>query len=350
MEQKAERKQEVEALSTKCAEDQKIIEARRQQVEHELSHVQPEVDAAKAAVGDLKPANLNEIKAFRMPPDAVSDVLQGVLRLMGQEDTSWSAMKRFLGQPGVIPSILNFDAGQVTNKMRVQVNKLIDGKPMSFEASAIANISRATAPLAAWVKANVRYSEVLLKIEPLTHELNGLVDKLQKFQVRVEECKQQLQELEVATEKLNQDFAQKTQAAGLLEASLKGAEATLQAAQDLLGQLSGENERWRAQVETLQTELALVPLKSLLSSAYTTYLGGENESSREANLTQWCSALRVEDFNIRTFLATEAQLLTFKKEGLPADRLSMENAIIILNAVRTPLIIDPATSATAWLR
>jgi dynein heavy chain 2 len=148
----------------------------------------------------LKPANLNEIKAFRMPPDAVSDVLQGVLRLMGQEDTSWSAMKRFLGQAGVIPSILNFDAGQVTNKMRNQVNKLIEAKPMSFEAASIANISRATAPLAAWVKANVRYSEVLLKIEPLTAELNGLVDKLQKFQVRVEECKQQLQELEFATE------------------------------------------------------------------------------------------------------------------------------------------------------
>jgi dynein heavy chain 2 len=89
--------------------------------------------------------------------------------------------------------------------------------------------------------------------------------------------------------------------------------------------------------------MALVPIKSLLSSAYITYLGGENESSREVHLSSWCGSLRVEDFNIRTFLATEAQLLTFKKEGLPADRLSMENAILILNAVRTPLIIDPAT-------
>jgi dynein heavy chain 2 len=66
---------------------------------------------------------------------------------------------------------------------------------------------------------------------------------------------------------------------------LAAAEATLQAAQDLLGQLSGEEERWRAQVETLRTELALVPLKSLLSSAYVTYLGGENESSREVHLS-----------------------------------------------------------------
>ena len=49
-------------------------------------------------------------------------------------------------------------------------------------------------------------------------------------------------------------------------------------------------------------------------------------------------------------MATEAQLLTYKKEGLPADALSMENAIIILNSVRTPLIIDPATQATEWLK
>lgn len=52
-----------------------MIEERKKQVESELAGVQPEVDAAKAAVGQLSTSNLNEIKAFRMPPDAVSDVL-----------------------------------------------------------------------------------------------------------------------------------------------------------------------------------------------------------------------------------------------------------------------------------
>jgi len=33
------------------------------------------VDQAKAAVGELKPSNLNEIKEFRIPPQPVSDVL-----------------------------------------------------------------------------------------------------------------------------------------------------------------------------------------------------------------------------------------------------------------------------------
>lgn len=53
MEQKAERKNEVEQLQTKCAEDQHIIEARRGDVEEELAEVQPQVDAARAAVGQL---------------------------------------------------------------------------------------------------------------------------------------------------------------------------------------------------------------------------------------------------------------------------------------------------------
>jgi len=49
---------------------------------------------------------------------------------------------------------------------------------MSFDAENVMRVSRACAPLAAWVKANVKYSEVLLKIEPLTLELNGLLSKL----------------------------------------------------------------------------------------------------------------------------------------------------------------------------
>lgn len=59
----------------------------------------------------------------------------------------------------------------------------------------------------------------------------------------------------------------------ILEASLRKAEETLNAAQNLLGQLSGENQRWRMQVDELQRALSMVPAKSLLSSAFIVYLG-----------------------------------------------------------------------------
>jgi dynein heavy chain 2 len=116
---------------------------------------------------------------------------------------------------------------------------------MSFEQSVINNVSRACAPLAAWVKANVKYSEALLKIEPLTNELNGLMQKLEKSQYRMAECQRNLEELDGSVASLNDNFALKTQEAESLKFGLKKAEETLHAAQSLLGQLSGENERWR---------------------------------------------------------------------------------------------------------
>ena len=79
MEKKAERKQEVEHLQARCNEDEKVIVNRKAMVEGELGGIQPEVDAARAAVGDLKPANLNEIKNFRVPPDPVTHVLGAVM-------------------------------------------------------------------------------------------------------------------------------------------------------------------------------------------------------------------------------------------------------------------------------
>ena len=72
-------------------------------------------------------------------------------------------------------------------------------------------------------------------------------------------------------------------------------------------------------------------------------MGSQNENVREKILMEWLSATKMSDFNFRTFLSTETQMLTWKKEGLPADTLSVENAIMITTTEKTPLIIDPAT-------
>ena len=49
-------------------------------------------------------------------------------------------------------------------------------------------------------------------------------------------------------------------------------------------------------------------------------------------------------------MSTESEMLKWKGEGLPADGLSMQNAVIILNSSRTPLVIDPSSQVDsgAW--
>ena len=105
-----------------------------------------------------------------MPPEPIADVLGAVLKLLGIHDVSWLSMKKFLGNRGVKDEILTFDAHRISGEMRKDVAKLLKNKASSFDHATITRVSVAAAPLAAWVKANIRYSVVLEKIGPLEGE------------------------------------------------------------------------------------------------------------------------------------------------------------------------------------
>ena len=133
-------------------------------------------------------------------------VLSAVMIFLGQNDTSWQAMKNFLSTSGVIGQIIGFDARNVTPQLRNKVNKVIGTNPASFEQAVISRASNAAAPLAAWCVSQIKYSSVLNKIEPLTSELDSLLAHLQHSQERVQECEEQLAVLQAETDKLNADF------------------------------------------------------------------------------------------------------------------------------------------------
>ena len=81
--------------------EQVSINSRKGDVESELAVVAPIIEAARLAVGQIRSDHLNEIRSLKAPPDAIRDVLEGVLKLMGQADTSWNSMKKFLGNRGI---------------------------------------------------------------------------------------------------------------------------------------------------------------------------------------------------------------------------------------------------------
>ena len=68
---------------------------------------------------------------------------------------------------------------------------------------------------------------------------------------------------------------------------------------------------------------------------------------RAAEVRRWDRQRR--QFSMQSPVA-EGELLRWKGQGLPTDKLSSENAIVILNALNTPLIIDPSSQATEWLK
>ncbi len=66
-----------------------------------MAQVEPILAEARSAIGNIKSESLSEIRSLRAPPDVIRDILEGVLRLMGIQDTSWNSMKMFLAKRGV---------------------------------------------------------------------------------------------------------------------------------------------------------------------------------------------------------------------------------------------------------
>ncbi len=133
--------------------------------------MQPLIDRAKTAVGNISKSSLDEIRTLRVPQavragqrgatrvpparhvaswsrQAISDVLKAVLLLMGEFDHSWQNMKTFIGEaprrawasllshaavplspagkPSVKQEIVNYDAHRITADLRQRVLAHID--------------------------------------------------------------------------------------------------------------------------------------------------------------------------------------------------------------------------------
>jgi dynein heavy chain 2 len=149
---------------------------------------------------------------------------------------------------------------------------------------------------------------------------------------------------------MKDEFAAKTGEASMLRTGLQKVENTLQKAEHLLGQLSGEQVRWSKTVKTLQKEEKEMPAQMLLASAFTTFLGKTSEDLRNSMVERWQRVCDLDSFSYTRLLSTESELLQWKAMSLPSDNLSMENALVISNSNRVPFIIDPANASTEWLK
>lgn len=375
MAQANESRKEVDILSKSLREEEADLAKQKEGIEGELASVQPVVDAARKAIGQIRSDHLSEIKSLKVPPDAIRDVLEGVLVLMGQTDTSWSSMKKFLSSRSVKENIIHFDARQITPVVRDNVTNLVRAKGKSFEHATIYRVSVAAAPMAAWVKANIKYSLVLERIAPLEESLQELSLGLEQSRMRMDQCQKDLEDLDAHVVRLKGDFGQRTAEAQTLEAHLQKADDMLKSAVTLLSQLSDEKNRWSDDAKFLGSQIEEIPLQAVLSASMITYLLGEHEASREKALRVWCDVLgfhpqdtmvydnglagddshatKASAFDIKRFLSNETELLSWKRLNLPGDDLSAENAIGIVNcsvaALSTPLIVDSSGRAITWL-
>ena len=350
MNQASKQRTEAEELQNVLGVEEAKLAQRKKAIDIELAQVGPLLEQTKKAVGSIKSESLNEIRALRSPPEAVRDILSGVLTLMGIFDTSWVSMRSFLAKRGIKEDILKFDARKITPDIRVQVEDILRKHGKSFEPAAAKRASVACAPLAGWVKANLQFADVLEKVEPLETENQKLQNGLRESQNKLQELNNELSTIDEKVAGLRKRFENSTAEAAKLKMELEAAQTTIASAESLLGKLVGEKDRWEIQVDELATEIEMFANHALLAAAFIVYLSKATEDGRAAQMEKWGQILGIEKFDVRGFMASESEELTWRSEGLPSDPLSVENAVVILNSTSAAYLVDPASTGSEWLK
>ncbi|XP_034239710.1 cytoplasmic dynein 2 heavy chain 1 [Thrips palmi] len=350
-------KSEMEVLKDNTEKENQILMARKREIEQELVEIEPLVNEASTAIGNIKTESLSEIRSLRAPPDVIRDILEGVLRLMGILDTSWNSMKTFLAKRGVKEDIKSFDAHSITEESRAAVEQLLRDRKESFDPKNAKRASVAAAPLAAWVTANVKYSRVLEKIRPLEQEQSKLLKNLQRAESQIGKLRAGLTDVDQAVSELKGQLNSYTQEAAQLQIHLSKARETIEAAEGLVSKLDEEYQRWKDMLAEISSNLGQLPVSSLLAAACIVYLSSSPENVRNAHIKEWQSRFGLSDFRLTQFLASQRQQLQWQAEGLPSDQLSVQNAVIIMQlaslesgTMMRPLLVDPSYSATEWLQ
>ncbi|CAE7333776.1 ODA11, partial [Symbiodinium sp. CCMP2456] len=130
----------------------------------------------------------------------------------------------------------------------------------------------------------------------------------------------------------------------------------LDMAQRLVGALSANGVIWEQTVEKTSEELIYIPGDSLVACSFASYLGVFSRDYRETATASFVDFLQARNVPLGPeisplqVLSTEAEQARWCANGLPSDRVSLENGAIMSCSQRWSLVIDPQLQGIVWIK
>ncbi|NXO51687.1 DYH9 protein, partial [Aramus guarauna] len=350
-------------------EEQKValitqeVEQKQKDCEEDLAKAEPALAAAQAALNTLNKKNLTELRSFGSPPSAVSNVTAAVMVLMAPggkipKDRSWKAAKVAMARvDGFLDSLIKFDKENIhENCLKALQPYLQDPK---FKPEFVTTKSYAAAGLCSWVVNIVRFHEVYCDVEPKRQALSKANAELAAAQDKLASIKAKIARLNENLGKLTAKFEKATSDKLKCQQEAEATACTIALANRLVGGLASENVRWAEAVKNFKQQQSTLCGDVLLITAFVSYLGYFTKKYRLELLDgiwkPYLHQLKVPipvtpSLDPLTMLTDDADVAAWQNEGLPADRMSTENATILTNCERWPLMVDPQLQGIKWIK
>ncbi|KAI4602866.1 Dynein heavy chain, cytoplasmic [Pestalotiopsis sp. 9143b] len=333
------------------------MKERKDTVDRELADAGPAIEEAKKAVSSIKKQHIQELSVFNTPPTYVKNTIYAVLVLLGQpeKEGDWVQARNAVRGQVFQDQVANYNAQkQMTKRIRDSIKRKYLNDD-NFTVEAVYRSSKACGPLLQWLKAQVRYSEMLEQVQPLNDEVVELEASLVENRANYEAIKEKLATLEKRGKALSTEYKTLSEDIIKKEDNLAQVKAKLARSNKLIIDLSSERTRWDESIRNFAIQMSTLVGDVLLAAAFLAYGGLYDQVFRKSMMDDWtqqlsASGLQLKQANsITEYLSVADERLSWQTNGLPVDDLCTENAIILNRYNRYPLIVDPSGTITEFL-
>uniref|UniRef100_A0A3Q2SZQ2 Dynein axonemal heavy chain 9 n=1 Tax=Fundulus heteroclitus TaxID=8078 RepID=A0A3Q2SZQ2_FUNHE len=340
-----------------------VVGGKQRDCEEDLAKAEPALQAAQDALNTLNKNNLTELKSFGSPVAAVTNVTAAVMVLTAPagkvpKDRSWKAAKVMMAKVDTfLDSLVNFNKENIPEACLKAIRPYLQDP--EFQPDLVASKSYAAAGLCSWVLSIVKFYEVYCEVEPKRQALSKANADLAAAQEKLTVIKSKITYLNENLAKLTSKFEKATADKVKCQQEAESTARTISLANRLVGGLAAENVRWAEAIENFRRQERTLCGDVLLITAFISYLGYFTKPYRQ-HLMENCwrpylSQLKVPipvtaDLDPLTMLTDDADIAAWQNEGLPADRMSTENATILTSCQRWPLIVDPQLQGIKWIK
>ncbi|XP_071816044.1 dynein axonemal heavy chain 12-like isoform X3 [Apostichopus japonicus] len=353
------------AANVQAAEAQSL----KDECENELAEAIPALEGALAALDTLKPADIAVVKTMKNPPDGVKLVMSAVcvMKEIKPEKISdpagtggkildyWGPAKKMIGDMTFLNSLRTYDRDHIPVSVMKKIRTEFSSNP-EFDPTKVAKASSACEGLCKWVKAMEAYDRVAKVVAPKKEKLKEAETQLAETMAILNAKRAELKAVEDRVAALKQQFKDMTDKKELLEKQVDLCAKKLDRAEKLIGGLGGEKDRWTVAAASLQNIYDNLIGDVLISSGVIAYLGAFTSAYRLSCTSDWTQICQSKDipcsdeFSLSKTLGEPIKIRAWNIAGLPTDSFSIDNGVIVDNARRWPLMIDPQGQANKWVK
>ncbi|KAK0178126.1 hypothetical protein PV328_002104, partial [Microctonus aethiopoides] len=332
-----------------------------------LSEAMPILNQALSALNTLTTADIAVVRSMKNPPANVKLVMESVCILKEVKpekahtadgksyDDYWKASLKILTDTKFLDSLIHFDKDNIPERVMEKIrNEYLTNS--NFDPEKVKVSSTACEGLCKWVYAMSEYDKVAKVVAPKKKALakaqevyNEASEKLSAKRVQLGEVQAKLAALQANLASRKADYQKMTDKVTDCEQKLKRAE-------ELIGGLGGESIRWSESAKELGKRNDRLTGDVIIAAGVVAYLGVFTADYRTQQIKLWverCKNLNVvctENFSLKDVLGDPVSIRSWIIFGLPNDSFSIDNGIIIMNAKRWPLMIDPQCQANKWVK